>query len=95
MPLPFFAAISDFLATASGLTLGKVSKVLLVPFSIFATGKNSVSIGPGHTAVTLIFLLFNSNLNALEKEVTYALVELYTAIRALGTNDAIELTFII
>jgi len=58
-----------------------------------AIGKNSVDIGPGHNANTLMPLGFNSSRKPLEKLMTYALVEEYTVIRGLGTKEAIEQTF--
>ena len=62
-------------AITEGLTRGNVSNVRLAPGSIPATGKNSVSIGPGHTASTLILRFLSSLRNAFERLNTYAFVE--------------------
>ena len=59
----------------AGFTLGRVSNVWLEPGAMPATGKNSVSIGPGQTARTLIFLPLSSLLSAFERLNTYAFVE--------------------
>ena len=52
-------------------------------------------IGPGQTANTFILRFFNSSRNALDKLITYAFVDEYTAIRVFGANDAIEQELII
>ena len=73
-----------------GLTRGRVSKVWLEPGAIPARGRNSVSIGPGQTAKTLIPRGRSSERSAFERLKTYALVEQYTAIRVFGAKAAME-----
>lgn len=54
------------------------------------TSRNSVFMGPGHTAVTVMSLRFSSSLRPTVKEDTYALLAPYTVIRGVGQKDAME-----
>ena len=92
--LPFLQALIPPLAVLEGEHLGSLSNALDAPSLIPATAKNSVLIGPGQTAVTLIFLFFNSYLSEREKLITNDFVAEYTLILAFGTKEAIEQVFI-
>ena len=54
--------------------------------------KNSVSTGPGHTAVTKMPLLFSSVLNASDKLYTYYFEAAYTANPGCGAKAAADAT---
>ena len=91
--LPFNPAFRAQVAIFAGDWCGSMSSVRLLCVGRSATCQNSVIIGPGHTARTLIFLGFNSSRSAREKLCTYAFVEQYTAMRGVGANDAMDEMF--
>ena len=65
--LPFNPAFRAQVAIFAGDWCGSMSSVRLLCVGRSATCQNSVIIGPGHTARTLIFLGFNSSRSAREK----------------------------
>ena len=65
----------------------------LLPSVAPATSQNWVSMGPGHTAHTLMPRGRSSSWRALEKASTKDLVAAYTDILGVGAKAAMEATF--
>ena len=74
---------------------GSVSNVFEWPPDMPATSRNSVSMGAGQSASTLIRRAFSSSRSARDRLATNDFVAPYTAMRGVGTNEAIELTLMI
>ena len=87
LPAFFLLSLSALWTTAGAFAIvsffsGSVSSPL--------TWKNSVSTGPGHTAVTMMPRERSSEESALERLKTYAFVAAYTANPFCGQNAAAE-----